>query len=173
MKGKEVVSAVSSFRSRSRGQELCTWGRAGMRGSEREEQNFTWFNFFILHRIILPERRIIRMTRNSFPIIPVIDHISFTVAEEINFLLDSNTASAYFTHLTFHLSPSIYTLWHLIKWPSSTYTNPFCIFRLIIKLSHFIFHYLQWAINHSSHYYCNLITCVKWSVNSAAQRCLY
>lgn len=68
--------------------------------------------------------------RNS-SVISVIEHISFTVAEEINFLLDSNTANAYFTHLTFHLSPSIYTLWHLIKWPSSTYESV-----LYIQINH-------------------------------------
>lgn len=55
---ENVESVVGSFTA---GFEVNTSSH------EREGLNFTEFNFFILHHIILCERRIIRMTQNSFP----------------------------------------------------------------------------------------------------------
>lgn len=75
--------------------------------NKRGGLNFTLANYLILDHIMRHDMDFI--CYNS-PTMSVMEYVSFTVAETINSHLDSNSATAFFTHLTLHLSSNKHRL---------------------------------------------------------------
>lgn len=125
---RQVVPTLIALYVRERECERESWGLS-----------FTRANVFRLKEHHHHDTEFIPVTR-------VMEHISFTAAERINLSLHSNWTTAYFTHLTFHLS-WIYTVRHLIKRRSSAYEF---VMRVQInhEIAHAVFHYSRWAIKH-------------------------
>lgn len=141
----------------------CKFKRMQFRDSSQRPTSSFWITLNCAKEDHQDDMEFIRYNSS---VMSVIEHISFTVAERINFHLDSNSVTAYFTHLTFHLSPNIQHLafeYELHVYSNSSYISHALYFPLLVL-----------ALNHLSHYYSVLIMCDRGErcVNSAAWRCL-
>lgn len=122
--GGKVVSAVSSFTASPK---VNSSAHEGERESERERVRRAEFHIVQLlhsgsHYTVWKEDHHddTEFIPHNASVIAVMEYISFTVAERINFRLDSIPAKP-ISHTWLFTWARIYAVWHLIKWSSSTY----------------------------------------------------